>query len=84
MWETVVSNLTLEYIDNVVSKFSDPTPVTEVFDVNWVNICGTECKHHHMLCYDFMDDMPCFGQIQHILVHRDIVYFILLVWITLH
>ncbi|KAJ8043404.1 hypothetical protein HOLleu_10470 [Holothuria leucospilota] len=82
--ETVISNLSLECIDTVVSTLPDATLLTEVFYVNWVNLGGTEYKFHHVLCYDYMDGMPSFGQVQHILVQKDIVYFVLLVLKTLY
>ena len=81
--ETTISNLSLECIDSVISKVPDATLLTEVFDVNWVNLGGTEYKRHIVLCYD-IDDLPSFGQVQHILIHKDIVYFVLVVWSTLY
>ncbi|PIK38618.1 hypothetical protein BSL78_24528, partial [Apostichopus japonicus] len=80
--ETTVSNLLSDCIDSVVSKVPDATLVTEVFDTNWVKLGGTEYKRHHILCYD-MDDVPLFGQVKHILIYKDIVYFVLIVWSTL-
>lgn len=78
--ETTISNLSFQRIDSVVSKVQDAIHcLLKGFDVNLVNIGWTEYKRHHIVFFYDIDDTPLFGQVQQILIHKDIVYVALLV-----
>ncbi|KAJ8017637.1 hypothetical protein HOLleu_44812 [Holothuria leucospilota] len=81
--EIVIANLTLGCVESVIARVPNATQHTELFDANWVEICGTEYKQKHILVYD-VEEMPSYGQIQNILIHNGVVYFVLRIWITMY
>ncbi|XP_033101221.1 uncharacterized protein LOC117104479 [Anneissia japonica] len=70
-------------VETVVETIPGVTRFTEIFSANWVNLCGTIYQPLLLLCYD-VKELPMFGQIQHILIYQENVYFVLQVWETLN
>ena len=56
---------------------------TEVFDANWVKVCGTHYQSSLLVCHD-VGELPLFGQIQHIIVYNNNIFFVLLLLDTLY
>ena len=80
---TSLANLTAGCVELLIGRLPHVDLLSEVFDVTWVRICGSIYKLLQVMCYD-VNEVPLFGQIQHLVVFKNKVYFVLKVLQTLY
>ena len=81
--ETEIVALKDDCIHRVMDKLQVNEFSTQVYEANWITLCGTKYQPSLFVCHDF-DEFPIFGKIVHILVHKDNVYFVLHAYETNH